>query len=295
MNKLTLILLFIAFAEISFAQINNSQQDTTLIYSSPMYTKDPVRSKWRPVIKRVGEFYQVSFYDKKDILQETISFEDQELTVRKGTYASYTKGKLKEQGNYDKGHKNGEWITYGNNGDQILKTENFAHGKLNGKSIEYWDNNQIQKEGNYEDGRKIGDWTLYYSDAKMAGKETYDVYGKKIHEAYFSKDGQPVKYDDLFAPPTYKGGIQEFYRFIAHAVKYPRQAVKDRIQGTVKLRFTVSKDGEVGDIEVIDSPNNELAEEAMRVLKTSSDWIPGKMVGETVKSKYNVPIKFSLL
>lgn len=291
MKKLTLILL-LAITKIGFAQ--NSQQDTTLIYSSPMYTKDPVRSKWRPVIKHIGEFYQVSFFDRKDVLQEIISFEDRELTVRKGAYSSYQKGKLKEKGAYDKGHKNGEWIIYLSNGEQIKKTETFAHGKLYGKSVEYWDTNQIQKEGNYENDRKIGEWKLYYSDAKLAGKETYDVYGKKSQAEYFSKDGQVVKYDDLFAPPTYRGGIQEFYRFLAHSIKYPKQAAKDRIQGTVKLRFTVKKNGEVEDVEVTESPNQELADEARRVLQMSSDWIPGKMFGEVVNVKYNVPIKFSI-
>jgi len=294
MKKIALILL-LAIAKIGFAQNNNSQQDTTLVYSSPMYTKDPVRSKWRPTIKRAGEFYQVTFVDKKGVVHEIISFEDRDLTVRKGPYVSYQQGKLKEKGDYDKGHKNGEWITYGSDGDQIKKKETFVYGKLYGKSVEYWDTNQIQKEGNYENGRKIGDWKLYYSDAKIAGKETYDVYGKKNHEEYFSKDGQLVKYDDLFAPPTYKGGIQEFYRFFAHSIQYPKQAAKDRIQGTVKLRFTVKKNGEVEDVEVTESPNEELANEARRVLKMSSNWIPGKMFGETVSVKYNVPIKFSLL
>src|SRR5690606_28717754 len=103
---LTLILL-LAIAKIGFAQ-----QDTTLVYNSPMYTKDPVRSKWRPVVKRAGEFYQVTFYDRKNVMQEVISFEDKDLTVRKGPYLSYQKSKLKEKGNYDKGHKHGEWTTY---------------------------------------------------------------------------------------------------------------------------------------------------------------------------------------
>ena len=288
MKKLTLILL------LAIAKIGLAQQDTTLIYNSPMYTKDPVRSKWRPVVKQNGEFYQVTFYDKKDIIQEIINFEDKDLTVRQGPYTSYRKGKLWENGNYDKGHKNGEWKNYNILTEQVTGIRTFLYGKLNGKSTEYWSNQQIKEEGTYENGSKVGDWKLYYSDGKSAGKETYDVYGKKSQTEYFYKDGQPAKYEDLFSPPSYKGGIKEFYQYLAETIKYPKESAKDGIQGTVFLRFTVKKDGSIEDIEVMKTPNDELADEAIRIVQRSSNWIPGKDFGETVNVKYNIPIKFSL-
>jgi TonB family protein len=286
--KILTLILFLVITKIGFAQ-----QDTTLIYNSPMYTKDPIRSKWRPVVKHVGQFYQVTFYDRKDVMQEVISFEDKDLTVRKGPFTSYSKGKLREKGDYDKGHKHGEWTTY-NNADQIRKVENYVHGKLNGKSVEYWDGKQIQKEGAYENDRKIGEWNLYYSDAKLAGKEVYDVYGKKGQAEYFYKDGKPATYDDLFAPPTYKGGINQFYKHLAGEIKYPLQLAKDGVQGTVKLSFIVKKNGDLDNVEVVESPHHELSIEAARVLKSAPDWIPGKMFGEVVETRYTVPIKFSL-
>lgn len=288
MKKLTLILL-LAIAKIGFAQ-----QDTTLIYNNPMYTKDPVRSKWRPEVKRNGEFYQVTFYDKKDIIQEIITFEDKDLTVRKGPYIGYLKGKLWEKGNYDKGYKNGEWAKYNILSEQITGVQTFLYDKLNGKSTEYWPNQQIKEEGVYENSRKIGEWKLYYSDTKLAGKETYDVYGKKSQAEYFQKDGQSAKYEDLFAPPSYKGGIIAFYKYLGNTIKYPRQSLKDGVEGTVKLSFTVKKNGGIEDIKVIDTPNDELADEATRVLQMSPDWNPGKMFGEAVNVKYTVPVKFSL-
>lgn len=287
MKRLTLILL-IAIAKIGFAQ-----QDTTLVYNSPMYTKDPVRSKWRPVIRKDGEFYQVAFYDRKDVLQETISFEDKDLTVRKGPYVGYQNGKVKEKGAYSKGHKHGEWISYKSTGD-VSKTENFAYGKLDGKYIKYWDGKQIQEEGVYGSNKKAGNWKLMYKDGKVAGEEVYDEAGKKSEGKYFYNNGQPAKYEDLFSPPSYEGGIKEFYKFLASEIKYPKQSAKLGIKGTVKLSFTVKKNGDVEDVEVLESPNNELATEAIRVLEMAPDWIPGKQFGEVVSVKYNIPIKFSL-
>lgn len=294
MKKLTLILL-LAIAKISFAQNtdrNNSRQDTTLVYNSPMYTKDPVRSKWRPVIKREGDFYQVSFYDRKDVLQEIISFEDRELTVRKGPYTKFVKGKLKEKGNYDKGHKNGEWITYTTDGEEQQKIETYSYGKLDGKFTQYWYGNK--EEGNFANGKKYGNWIYTYKEGKTAGEESYDETGKKIISKYYDKNGGELKYEDLFSPPTYKGGLKAFYEYLSTEIKYPSQSAKQGIQGTVILSFSVKKNGDVEDVNIERSPNNELATEAIRVLEMSPDWIPGKMFGEVVNVRYNIPIKFSL-
>ncbi len=290
MKKFAFILL-LAGTKIAFCQ--NAKQDTTLVYSSPMYTKDPVRSKWIPVVKKTGEFYQVTFYDKKNVAQELISFEDSKLLVRKGEYIRYTAGKISEKGMYDKGYKNGEWLTYIKDGS-LKKSENFYYGKLDGHFSEYWDSQQIKQQGSYENGRKIGLWKLFYLDGKLAGEENYDVYGKKEKSNYFHKNGEPAKYEDLFAPPSYEGGINEFYRFLGTKIQYPRSSYSNRIEGTVTLRFTVKKDGSVEDVEIISAPNGELGDEAVRVLSMSRNWIPGKMFGEEVNVKYNIPIKFSL-
>ncbi len=290
MKKLTLVL-FLAIAKIGFAQ-----QDTTLIYNSPMYLKDPVRSKWRPVVKREGELYQVSFYDKKDVLKEVISFEDKNLTIRKGPYSSYYGTTIGDNGSYDKGHKHGEWINYSivNGERQVRRIQNYYYGKLNGKFTENWPNQQVQQEGNYENGRKIGEWNFFYKDGKLASKEVYDVYGKKSTAEYFFNDGKPAKYEDLFAPPSFKGGMEAFYRYLASEIKYPKQAAKDGITGIVYVSFTVKKDGSVEDVKAEKSPNDELADEAIRIIERSPYWNPGKMFGEPVNVKYNVPIKFSL-
>jgi len=286
MKKLTLIL-FLTIAKIGFAQ-----QDTILVYNSPMYTKDPIRSKWRPVVKHAGEFYQVTFYDRKDVAQEVISFEDKDLTIRKGPYTSYQKGILKEQGAYDKGHKNGEWITYNSDGKTHRKVETFSYGKLDGRYIQYWNGNK--EEGNYINGTKTGTWKFTYKEGKPAGAETYDETGKKLEGKYYDKEGNLAKYEDLFAPPSYEGGLKEFYKYLASEVKYPAQSLKQRIVGTVNLSFVVKKNGSIENVEILSAPNNELANEAIRVLEMAPDWAPGKMFGEIMETRYSIPIKFSL-
>ncbi|SOD19823.1 energy transducer TonB [Pedobacter xixiisoli] len=291
MKKLTLIL-FLAVTKIGFCQ--NAQQDTTLVYNSPIYTKDPVRSKWRPVVQQVGEFYQVTFYNAKDVIQEVISFADKDLTIRKGPYLLYLAGKLTDKGFYEQGNKHGEWIQYNNDGTAPLKIETFRYDKLNGPYNEYWAKGDLFASGNYINNKKSGVWKYYYSEGEFAGEETFDENEKKITHQYYDREGNIADFDNIFTAPNYKGGINKFYRFLANQMRYPKQSAKQKIQGIVVLKFDVKKDGSVEDIEVVETPNEEMATEAVRVLKLSKEWTPGKIFGEPVTVKYHIPIRFAL-
>ncbi|MBB2146135.1 TonB family protein [Pedobacter sp. LMG 31464] len=270
-----------------------AQQDTTTVYSAPGYSKDPLRSKWKKTIEQKDSLWVVNFYDKKDILQEKISFADKKLEIRKGPYDFYDNGNLKEEGNYERGYQNGTWKKYYPN-KQLAENANYTWGNLHGIFKSYWDNNQLKKEGKYFRGKKIGVWRLFYPDGKPALKERYTEQGELIDGVYFDKEGKSVNSISVIQPPSYPGGMQAFNRFLGKAIRYPANAVKNKIEGTVKLEFTVMKDGKIDDIKVKESPGAELSREAVKVLNASTNWISAKELGEPVNMRYMVPIKFSL-
>ncbi len=88
--------------------------------------------------------------------------------------------------------------------------------------------------------------------------------------------------------------MQAFYQFLGKQIKYPSNAIKNNTQGTVRLEFTVTKEGKLEDVKVKDSPDEELSSEALRVFRYSADWLPAKELGEPVRIRYVIPIKFSL-
>jgi len=96
-------------------------------------------------------------------------------------------------------------------------------------------------------------------------------------------------------PPTYPGGIAKFYNFLGTNMKYPKPAVDAKIEGTVYTSFTIEKDGSLSDIKVDGKKlGYGLDEEAVRVLKLSKRWNPGMQNGKVARTKYNIPVKFSL-
>lgn len=88
---------------------------------------------------------------------------------------------------------------------------------------------------------------------------------------------------------------KEMMSIIAENIKYPAQAKKENISGTVYVAFVVDEFGNVINVEVVRGTNASLDKEAVKAVKaTNGHWIAGKQDGKNVKVKYTVPIKFSL-
>jgi protein TonB len=94
--------------------------------------------------------------------------------------------------------------------------------------------------------------------------------------------------------PAFPGGDAEMMAFLNKNIKYPVPAIEREVQGTVTLRFVVEKDGKVGNIEIVRSLDPSCDKEAVRVIKSMPDWIPGKQNGATVRVFYTIPVRFKL-
>jgi TonB family protein len=94
--------------------------------------------------------------------------------------------------------------------------------------------------------------------------------------------------------PVFPGGLAAFTRFLKKNLKYPNEMRTRGLQGKVFVTFVVGTDGQLSDIQAIRGPSDEFKEEAVRVLSTSPNWIPGVQNGRKVKVQYTVPINFTL-
>ncbi|MDQ8006392.1 MAG: TonB family protein [Pedobacter sp.] len=108
------------------------------------------------------------------------------------------------------------------------------------------------------------------------------------------EDNTVYSFVSMETPPSYPGGITEFYKFLSENIKYPEDAKKSEIQGNVFVSFTVEKDGSISDIKIDRRLGYGTDEEAVRVLQLSKKWNPGMQNGKAVRVKYNIPIKFAL-
>ena len=94
--------------------------------------------------------------------------------------------------------------------------------------------------------------------------------------------------------PTYIGGEEAMYKYIAENLRYPEQAKADGIAGRVQVSFVIEKDGSVTDVEVVRGIGHGCDEEAVRVVKSMPRWTPGTLFGKPVRVHYNMPFAFKL-
>jgi protein TonB len=95
--------------------------------------------------------------------------------------------------------------------------------------------------------------------------------------------------------PSFNGGtINDFRSWVQERIVYPRMAIENSLQGKVTLKFVIERDGTLTNIEEIASPDPSLTEEAIRVLKQSPKWSPGKQRNKPVRVFYVLPVEFQL-
>jgi len=94
--------------------------------------------------------------------------------------------------------------------------------------------------------------------------------------------------------PEYPGGEEERVNFLVKNIKYPEEARKNGISGTVFITFIIEKSGEITNIKVLKGVDEILDNEAIRVISIMPDWKPGMQRGKPVRVQFNMPIQFNL-
>lgn len=94
--------------------------------------------------------------------------------------------------------------------------------------------------------------------------------------------------------PMPDGGLSAFYKYVGRTVRYPAPARESGIQGRVYVQFVVEKDGSITDVKVTKGVGAGCDQEAIRVVRGSPKWKPGKQNGKPVRVQYSIPIIFKL-
>lgn len=114
---------------------------------------------------------------------------------------------------------------------------------------------------------------------------------KKNTEKHQKKDGIYITVDDM---PRYPGGEQAMFNFIKANLRYPDSAINAEIEGRVTIRYVVKSTGEVADVTLVRGFDEACDAEAVRMVSSMPNWVPGKMNGTPVDVYYTLPIVFKL-
>ena len=106
-------------------------------------------------------------------------------------------------------------------------------------------------------------------------------------------DGEPI-YDVVEKQPNPPGDMAGWNRYLSQNLKYPAEARRLGIEGTVIVVFVVNSDGSLSDIEILRGIGGGADEEAIRVIENAPNWTPGSQRGRVVNTRMRLPIRFKL-
>ena len=92
--------------------------------------------------------------------------------------------------------------------------------------------------------------------------------------------------------PEFPGGLKGFQEFLHANARLPTSGHKSsRIR--IYLSFIIDEEGKLSEIEVIRGAAERYNHEAIRIMKASPPWIPGKAFGKPIMTRMNLRISFS--
>ena len=116
-------------------------------------------------------------------------------------------------------------------------------------------------------------------------------------ELYLTGRSGAVPYYECDVKPSFLGSTDPavfMKKWVYVYLKYPKEAVAQGIQGRVQVDFIIDEKGRVTNVKAVKSSHPLLEEEALRVIKASPDWKPGKVRGKKVKSEISLNVEFRL-
>jgi protein TonB len=120
------------------------------------------------------------------------------------------------------------------------------------------------------------------SNITGSGKETIK------EEAPEVPSGPLVKAEVM---PHFPGGINAYFKFLQRNLKQPDDLAEGQ-KILVKVRFVVLADGNIANIEIMQSGRKDLDEEVLRVLRRMPKWVPGIQNGRNVAVYLQQPVTF---
>ncbi|MDO3641190.1 energy transducer TonB [Mucilaginibacter sp. L3T2-6] len=166
---------------------------------------------------------------------------------------------------------NGIWLEYNEDFKDTTAKGEILNGLMNGT----W-------KGKTNDS---GEFTNVYENGVLKQHDTFRKF--EISPAVYAS-AKPG------AIPTFPGGIEALYKFLAKTIRYPKEARDAGIQGKVVISFMVETDGSLSDVKIEKSVHALIDGEALKVIKLSPKWIPAMKDGKLVRMPYSVPINFAM-
>lgn len=107
-------------------------------------------------------------------------------------------------------------------------------------------------------------------------------------KVYFMVDEMPVFKES-------NKNYMDFRQWMGENLKYPEEAIKQKIEGRVFVQFVVSEEGEVKNVRIVRGVHQILDDYTLELIKSSPKWLnPGYLEGKAVNVAFTFPVEYVL-
>jgi TonB family protein len=269
----------------SFIGIALKSDDHWLLYALYSDTTPVIKAFYKDKKLTVKDGPYTIYYPNKNKIMEGY-YLNNKLNATWKFY--YENGQLKDSGAFKDNQMIGEWMSWYPNGQIMIKAnyttvpeestgtiysnEAVPIAFKNGPFSSWYADGNLEASGSFVNNTIDGEWKWYHDNGKPSTIEIYKN-GKINSLTCFDSTGKNAgDYCSIQKPAVLKkyGNYKEF---IYQNLAWPEEAIKKKIEGTVKVRFTVNKEGKLEKLEV-EGEQEILKKAVMELFKSMPEWYP---------------------
>lgn len=96
-------------------------------------------------------------------------------------------------------------------------------------------------------------------------------------------------YIEVDTLPQYPGGVEKFYEYLG-SQKWKVYDTIYPICSKIYIQFTVKIDGKIENVKCLKGINEEINNQAIKLISNMPNWTPARVGGEKVNYTYTLPI-----
>jgi len=191
---------------------------------------------------------------------------------------------------------------------QYIPYINAYRQTVHGTLTTWYEDGSMRTKEDYYNGVRHGDLLTYYPDGTLKRRDHYEKGLCGIGNCY-GPNGAPVPYFIYEQLPLYPGGEAQLTKELAKGVRLNARELsamrnessqvyrmaRAGLSREVDVELLVGEDGRIAHAKVVKSSSSFLNEAALRaVAKLKRQFVPARRDGQTVLSRYTVPVYYTM-
>ncbi len=132
----------------------------------------------------------------------------------------------------------------------------------------------MEATGNFSNDSLQGEWAWYRENGILATKENY-LNNKLVALQCFDEQGNYTgDYCFILKPPVPLGDYSDFENYMLDNIILPKELSDKRLEGTVTITCTITKDGKLSEINIEGCSYESLKKEIEKFFFSIREWSP---------------------